>query len=333
MATDQLVLLTGSPGTGKTSLIRTLPQCFGWNDAEIIPVQSNWTDKSDLLGYYNPLEKNYMSTPFLDALLKFCREAKNSDKMFIICLDEMNLAHVEHYFAEFLSVLQGDRLIRLYSDELRMNIYRELKYNAIVHSKDDVEINFDEQRFMNMNLEERKYYLQLCRMANMFFKYPSTFMIPTNIKFFGTLNQDSTTLDISPKVIDRSFFIRVEKYDGDIKIDDSYAKRLDFWQDFFKSDDQTNFNVLLNKINSIIPISHRVRQQILRVQEKMIDSKNLADILISSFLLPKIRFDSDTDSTKISALKNLCSKYPFSNEILEKYMTSPDGNEIDYWKQ
>ena len=319
MATDQLILLTGSPGTGKTSLVRALPKCFGWENSAIIPVQSNWTDKSDLLGYYNPLEKNYMSTPFLDSLLKFCRKAKNSDGMFIICLDEMNLAHVEHYFAEFLSVLQSDRVIRLYSDELRMNIFRELKYNAIVHSEDDTKFNFDEQRFIDMDLEERKYYLQLCRMANMFFNYPATFTIPTNIKFFGTLNQDSTTLDISPKVIDRSFFIRVEKYDGDIKLD--------------KSDAETDFDVLLNKMNSIIPISHRVRQQILRIREKMIDSKNLADILIASFLLPKIRFDSDTDRTKISALKNLCSKYTFSNEILEKYMTSSDENEIDYWRQ
>ena len=372
--TDQLILLTGSPGTGKTSLVRALPECFGWENSAIIPVQANWTDKSDLLGYYNPLEKNYMSTPFLDALLKFCRKAeKNSKDVFIICLDEMNLAHVEHYFAEFLSVLQSDeREIRLYGDELRRDIYRELKYNAMIFSEDDTKINFDERRFMNMNLEERKYYLQLCRMANMFFKYPATFKIPKNIKFFGTLNQDATTLDISPKVIDRSFVIRVEKSDEEIKLEFDppyYESCLDFYQSF--SADYHNTSVIcvvrymlyyfnyvfplsqraINVLNSIMPrfnddwswrqISYWLSEgisdnEIAAYEPEIFDAKMLSedipDILFASFVLPKVRFDAKTDAEKITALKNLCEKYPYSKEILEKYMTSPDGKEIDYWR-
>ena len=337
--TNQLILLTGSPGTGKTSLVRALPKCFGWEDSAIIPVQANWTDKSDLLGYYNPIEKNYMSTPFLDALLKFCRKAENSNDIFIICLDEMNLAHVEHYFAEFLSVLQGDRVIRLYSDELRRDIYRELKYNAIVHSADDTEINFDERRFMNMNLEERKYYLQLCRMANMFFKYPATFEIPENIKFFGTLNQDATTLDISPKVIDRAFVIRVEKSDCEIKFDEKYKPCLYFDPIFFQIAYYSEFadiKEFFSLLNSVFPLSRRNTDTInflFRVTYQLdYLPGDFFDLMVASFILPKIRFDAETDKEKISALKNLCERYPYSKEILEKYMTSPDGKEIDYWR-
>ena len=326
---NMLILLTGSPGTGKTNLVRIFPYCFGWDNAAIIPVQSNWTDKSDLLGYYNPLEKNYISTPFLDALLKFCRKSeKFLDKKFIICLDEMNLAHVEHYFAEFLSVLQSDRAVRLYSDELRRDIYRELKYNAIINGADDTKINFDERRFMNMNLEERKYYLQLCRMANMFFKYPATFQIPYNIKFFGTLNQDATTLDISPKVIDRSFVIRIEKYDAanEVTENDSYDI-LNFDSDF-----EERFNIQDDSFKNIMPyLSNRAIQEIYQCSCEG-DENEFYDAIIASCILPKIRFDADTDAEKIAALKNLCKDCPYSNEILEKYMTSPDGKEIDYWR-
>lgn len=283
-----------------------------------------------MLGYYNPLEKNYMSTPFLDALLKFCRKAeKNSKDVFIICLDEMNLAHVEHYFAEFLSVLQSDeREIRLYGDELRRDIYRELKYNAMIFSEDDTKINFDERRFMNMNLEERKYYLQLCRMANMFFKYPATFQIPYNIKFFGTLNQDATTLDISPKVIDRSFVIRIEKYDAanEVTENDSYDI-LNFDSDF-----EERFNIQDDSFKNIMPyLSNRAIQEIYQCSCEG-DEKEFYDAIIASCILSKIRFDADTDAEKIAALKNLCKDCPYSNEILEKYMTSPDGKEIDYWR-
>ena len=91
---------------------------------------------------------------------------------------------------------------------------------------------------------------------------------------------------------------------------------------------QTDYNIE-KRVQSFLDIPLNA-QGIAQAKEL---AKNLADILIASFFLPKIRFDSDTDRTKISALKNLCVNYPFSNEILEKYMTSSDGNEIDYWRQ
>ena len=102
LQTDQLILLMGRPGSGKTSLVREFADVFGIK-YENIAVQANWTDRSDLLGYYNPIEKSYVSTPFLDCLLRFWHEAKeNEDKLFFICLDEMNLARVEYYLSDFL---------------------------------------------------------------------------------------------------------------------------------------------------------------------------------------------------------------------------------------
>ncbi|MDU2198862.1 MAG: AAA family ATPase, partial [Peptostreptococcaceae bacterium] len=99
LSTSQLVILSGSPGTGKTSLIEGFSDAIGANK-KIISVQPNWTETQDLIGFYNPIDKKYISTPFLDFLV----DAKNDeDRLYIVCLDEMNLAHVEYYFAEFLS--------------------------------------------------------------------------------------------------------------------------------------------------------------------------------------------------------------------------------------
>lgn len=66
----------------------------------MIPVQSSWTDTQDLIGYFHPTDKTFVPTPFMEALAE---ASKNSNKLFLICLDEMNLAHVEYYFSELLS--------------------------------------------------------------------------------------------------------------------------------------------------------------------------------------------------------------------------------------
>ena len=101
LCTNQLVILSGSPGTGKTSIVEGFCDAIGAKK-KVISVQPNWSETQDLLGFYNPVEKVYVSTPFLDFLI----EAKNDkDNLYIVCLDEMNLAHVEYYFAEFLSKL------------------------------------------------------------------------------------------------------------------------------------------------------------------------------------------------------------------------------------
>ncbi len=83
--------------------------------ASIIPVQSSWTDKQDLLGYFNTIEKRYVPTPFLEAVLA----ARESEGLHLICLDEMNLSHIEYYFAELLSAREQDGRVDLYPHRYR----------------------------------------------------------------------------------------------------------------------------------------------------------------------------------------------------------------------
>ncbi|HHK5547683.1 TPA: AAA family ATPase [Bacillus thuringiensis] len=93
LQTDQLVLLTGPSGTGKSSLVNQVGQVMQNFKVHHVAVQSSWTDVQDLLGFFNPMKKCYLPNPFQEAIV----EARNQeDVIHIICLDEMNLAHVEY---------------------------------------------------------------------------------------------------------------------------------------------------------------------------------------------------------------------------------------------
>ncbi|RIA75726.1 hypothetical protein EI71_01212 [Anaeroplasma bactoclasticum] len=101
LATSHIMILQGMSGTGKTSLAYAFGR-FTENDSSIIPVQPMWKERTDLIGYYNEFTKKFNETPFLESLYK----ANYSKDMFITILDEMNIARVEYYFAEFLSLLE-----------------------------------------------------------------------------------------------------------------------------------------------------------------------------------------------------------------------------------
>lgn len=101
MATSKVMILEGISGTGKTSLPYAMGKFFN-KEASIISVQPSWRDRAELLGYLNEFTKKFNETDFLKAVY----EASYSDKPNIIVLDEMNLARIEYYFAEFLSVME-----------------------------------------------------------------------------------------------------------------------------------------------------------------------------------------------------------------------------------
>ncbi len=161
MATSKLIILEGISGTGKTSLAFALGKFFNF-DSAIIPVQPSWKDRSELLGYYNEFTKKFNETEFLRALYT----TTYRQDMDVIVLDEMNLARIEYYFAEFLSVMEmrdpNDWIIDLIPAPM---------------ANDPV------------NLKEGK------------------LLIPQNVIFFGTANNDDSTFTISDKVYDRAVSI------------------------------------------------------------------------------------------------------------------------------
>jgi hypothetical protein len=158
MGTGKLIILEGISGTGKTSL----PYCMGRflkHSAAICAVQPNWRDRSELLGYYNDFTKKFTETEFLRAVY----EATFRNDISIIVLDEMNLARIEYYFAEFLSIMEMPRP-------------EEWIVDVIAAGRDDDPVHLKEGKLL----------------------------IPQNIWFIGTANNDDSTFTITDKVYDRA---------------------------------------------------------------------------------------------------------------------------------
>ena len=101
LAVSHIIILQGMSGTGKTSLAYAFGEFLG-NPSVIIPVQPMWKERTDLLGYYNEFTHKYNET----LLLQKMYEANSKQEMYIAVLDEVNIARVEYYFAEFLSLLE-----------------------------------------------------------------------------------------------------------------------------------------------------------------------------------------------------------------------------------
>jgi hypothetical protein len=101
LATTRLIILQGISGTGKTSL------AYAWgkflkHDSCVASVQPSWRDRTELFGYFNEFTKKFNETE----VLKTIYEAGYTDDVFTVILDEMNIARVEYYFAEMLSILE-----------------------------------------------------------------------------------------------------------------------------------------------------------------------------------------------------------------------------------
>lgn len=101
MASSKILILEGISGTGKTSLPYSISRYMG-NPATMVSVQPSFRDRTELLGYFNEFSKRFNETEFLRALY----EAGYRPDPTLIVLDEMNLARIEYYFAEMLSVLE-----------------------------------------------------------------------------------------------------------------------------------------------------------------------------------------------------------------------------------
>ena len=101
LTVSHIIIMQGMSGTGKTSLAYAFGE-FLKNQSVIIPIQPMWKERTDLVGYYNEFTKKFNETTLLQKMY----EANYSKAIYVTVLDEMNIARVEYYFAEFLSLLE-----------------------------------------------------------------------------------------------------------------------------------------------------------------------------------------------------------------------------------
>ena len=163
LGVSKMMVLQGMSGTGKTSIAVAFGK-FIDNLSTVVPVQPMWKERSDLLGYYNEFTGKFNET----TILKKLYEANFSDKMFIIVLDEMNIARVEYYFSEFLSLL-----------ELPPSSERKLVAAANGAEGDPRKMSHGK------------------------------IVLPNNVWFLGTANNDDSTFAISDKVYDRAMVMNL----------------------------------------------------------------------------------------------------------------------------
>ncbi|MDX8337869.1 hypothetical protein SLH46_01660 [Draconibacterium sp. IB214405] len=195
--TKPFLILAGLSGTGKTRLVRQLAYQFcpekddlqnlenKPGNYELIKVKPNWHDSTELLGYVSQLSKKYISTPFVKFLAKAW---KYKDVPFFVCLDEMNLAPVEQYFAEYLSVVET----RSVKDG---EIVTDALVDAKIFKDYDEEGIWDDLEITDGALKER------------FFEHGLA--LPPNLIVVGTVNMDETTHSFSRKVLDRAMTIEM----------------------------------------------------------------------------------------------------------------------------
>lgn len=226
LRTNDVIVLAGDSGSGKTSLVRTVADSVGGR-CTVIPVKPNWTGPEDLLGYYNPIERSYQPTPFLLALQAAQAEPET---LHFICLDEMNLARVEHYFADFLSLLEtrkGSLMIPLYASDEERHAVMENSLFLSIEAEVRARLDLSEATTLEDMLKNEdangllhrlggfkdaesvlRHHARLRRSLAAAARTPTVLRFPSNVRIVGAVNVDETTHYLSPKVLDRVHVLR-----------------------------------------------------------------------------------------------------------------------------
>lgn len=224
LRTKPFLLLAGISGTGKSRKVQELAYLTCKRDGEhdkdktapgnymLIPVKPNWHDSTELLGYYSSITGKYVLTDFIRFVWKAW---VHRDVPYFLCLDEMNLAPVEQYFAEYLSILETRKLV--YNETLKKyeiqsaellskKIFENLPTEFRNEPKDKV------ITYSSMTTDSRPEIVQLYKGVDiqiMNFLKENGLRLPENLFVVGTVNMDDTTHQFSRKVIDRAFTIEM----------------------------------------------------------------------------------------------------------------------------
>lgn len=176
LRTKPFVILAGISGTGKSQIVRQFADAISAT-YKLVPVRPDWTDSSDIFGHLNLSGTQFIN----DSVIEFILEAnQNLERPYFLCLDEMNLARVEYYFADFLSIIEtrhwDEKHEHIVSDPLVQDIFDQYK---------------------SVHPEEKA----------------TSILLSDNIYVIGTVNMDESTFPFSKKVLDRANTIEFNKVD------------------------------------------------------------------------------------------------------------------------
>ena len=218
LRTKPFMLLAGISGTGKSRIVRKLAQATTtqayennedrWKDNrpenfELIQVKPNWHNSMDVVGFYSNISKKYEFTPFVEFIVKAWQDTGTP---YFLCLDEMNLAPVEEYFAEFLSAIESrttDKDGNYVTDPI-IKPFKEFDSEA---DKEKVSDQMIAHLIGSLDSENKR------KLAEQFRNVGLT--LPPNLMVMGTVNMDETTFSFSRKVLDRAMSVEMNEVDYD----------------------------------------------------------------------------------------------------------------------
>lgn len=328
LLTKPFVVLTGLSGSGKTKLAQAFAMWITERKEQyaLVPVGADWTNREPLLGYPNSLIENHYVKPdtgVLDILLRANENYLANEKDLAKCepyfliLDEMNLSHVERYFADFLSTMESGDEIKLYSGADR---FAELDSDG--HPKAESKI-------------------------------PDKIMLPKNLFIIGTVNIDETTYMFSPKVLDRANTIEFRISYDEMEAYYKNTKPLNMDALIAQGKDQAPLFMSLAARNTLTidkskskdgfitffeTLQHAGAEFGYRTANEMtvlvsylvyfgMSDNDAYDIAIMQKLLPKLHGSRSKLNKILPLLINLCKdKYPISLEKLERMKTSAEEN-------
>lgn len=324
LRTKPFMLLAGISGTGKSRIARQIAKaCWKQGDAEygnnnpsnfcLVQVKPNWHDSTELLGYVSRINKEpkYVTGDFLPFIAKAW---ENKDVPHIFCLDEMNLAPVEQYFAEYLSVVESRKLDNgtIITDPIIKKNKEDWYRLLTAELTDDDELR---AQFLDKGIT-----------------------LPPNLFVIGTVNMDETTFSFSRKVLDRAMTIEMNEVDlegglakeeqnelGEIgnSIIGLAVEGKDVYEDHKDYCDQViDYLKLVNEEleNTPFKIAYRTRNEFLlyAVNRKAFDNESTLetalDEMTSMKILPRIEGDSERVKNPLEALRKLMQERNWNEE-------------------
>ena len=256
LRTKPFMLLAGISGTGKSRIVRKLAQATvteelqkaeGYtgedfaNDRwtlhspanfELIQVKPNWHNSMDVIGYLSNIPSpHYVFTPFIEFIVKAWQ---HPEVPFFLCLDEMNLAPVEEYFAEFLSAIES----RSFEGEEYLTDPIIKPFNSF---GDDVAKTMVNMLFPDFTAGDTE--SAITKVIKHFRTKGLT--LPKNLIVIGTVNMDETTFSFSRKVLDRAMSVEMNEVNYDSFLTDTTDDDLKAIVKAFEENDDADLNVLL----------------------------------------------------------------------------------------
>lgn len=254
--TKPFMLLAGISGTGKSRIVRKLAQATiteelqranGYtgddftNDRwklhspanfELVQVKPNWHNSMDVIGYLSNIPSpHYVFTPFIEFIVKAWQ---HPEVPFFLCLDEMNLAPVEEYFAEFLSAIES----RSFEDKEYMTDPIIKPFNSFGEDIAKMMVN---TLFPNFTAADKNSFLG--KVVDHLETKGLT--LPKNLIVIGTVNMDETTFSFSRKVLDRAMSVEMNEVNYDSFLNDTTDDDLKAIVQAFEENDDADLNALL----------------------------------------------------------------------------------------